>query len=221
MLPFEILGAQGPWKVAVSTKSPLPIGACTAIAFDMHDPAKKDRPRNPQGTFLAPLDFDITVTSPDGKSVAARKVDAHHWYACGCQGAAIGTVGTVTVTYPGRALPAAARAPGVAFERTSTFVLSKAEGASNPPECNARANPPSVAVTPRRTPPVTTTTPGTTTPPAPTTPAPAPAPASAPAPVPAPAPAPAPASTPTLVVSVVLAKPTVIAGQSLDFTLTV
>ena len=128
--------AQSPWKVTlIPTLDPLPIGLCAAIQIKLVDAAGVDVPRNARGTRVTIADFDIAVTAPDGKSVAAQRIDDSHWSACACQGAAEGTVGTVTATYPAARLDARARVPDVAFQTTAPFTVAAAKGAVNPPAC--------------------------------------------------------------------------------------
>jgi hypothetical protein len=131
-------GAQSPplWTVTVTpTLNPLPIGFCAAVQLTLRDASRgTEPPRNPLGGRVTIADFDMTVTTPEG-SVAGQRVDADHWSACGCQSAVVGTVATVTATYPAQSLPAASRVPGVAFQTRSTFTLAAAKNASNPPAC--------------------------------------------------------------------------------------
>ena len=82
-------------------------------------------------------DFDITVTTRDGRSAAAQQIDASHWSACACQGGAVGATGTVTATYPAASLDARSRVPDVAFSTTASFSIAEAKGLVNPPACLA------------------------------------------------------------------------------------
>lgn len=131
-----IAGAQAPWTVTVTpTLNPLPIGFCGAVGLAIFDPTLGDTPRTPTGARVTIADFDMAVTSPDGKSVAGEQIDASHWSACSCQGATVGTVATITATYPAQSLAMASRVPGVAFQTTATFALGAAKGTSDPPAC--------------------------------------------------------------------------------------
>jgi hypothetical protein len=129
----------GPWTVAVTTVSPLGIGACSAVGLVMKDTVTHDRARGANGNYVQPGDFDIRVTAVDSMSVVEQRIDRDHTVACSCQGAKVGTVGTVTATYPARSLAAASRVPGVAFSKTTTFKVGKRIGGSNPVECVAAA----------------------------------------------------------------------------------
>ena len=141
MFASGIANAQGsgPWTVAVTAMSPLAVGACSAVGLVMKDTVTHDRPRGATGNYVQPGDFDITVTAVDSMSVVAQRIDANHTVACSCQGAKIGTVGTVTATYPARSLAAASRVPGIAFSKTTSFKVGKRIGGSNPVECVSAA----------------------------------------------------------------------------------
>jgi microsomal dipeptidase-like Zn-dependent dipeptidase len=131
-----ISSAQTPWAVLLKpTMDPLPIGFCAAVHLTMFDSTTKDVPRNPLGAFVTIADFDMAVTAPDGKSAAAQQIDAYHWSACACQGATVGSVATVSATYPAQSLAAASRVPGVAFQATATFTVGAAKGTLNSPAC--------------------------------------------------------------------------------------
>ncbi|MDQ6887174.1 MAG: hypothetical protein M3068_07735 [Gemmatimonadota bacterium] len=135
-----IAGAQGPWNVTVFlTMNPLPVGFCAAVHLKVFDASGKEVPRDPLGFRVTMADFDIAVTTPDRTSAVAQQIDASHWKACACQGAPLGTVATVTATYPAQTLAAPSRVPGVAFQRTATFALSAPKGTSNPTGCGGPA----------------------------------------------------------------------------------
>lgn len=141
MLAPGIAVAQKPWTVTLkSTLNPLPIGMCAAIELTILDASGKDAPRNPRGARVTIADFDIAVTTR-GASAVAYQLDPYHWYACGCQGASPGTVGTVTATYPAQALERLSRVRGVAFQETATFVLAEARGRDNPRACLTAGGP--------------------------------------------------------------------------------
>ena len=128
--------AQAPWSVTlVPTRNPLPIGGCAAVRLQLMDPNSMDTPRNPKGAYVSLADFDFTVTAADPRSVAGQYDGASYFSACACQGAAVGTIATVTATYPATTLAQKARVPGVAFQASATFALAKANGASDPPAC--------------------------------------------------------------------------------------
>ncbi|MEP6690810.1 MAG: hypothetical protein ABJD07_06610 [Gemmatimonadaceae bacterium] len=143
MLVPTIASAQGPWAVTLTqTMNPLPIGFCAAIHLTIFDAVGGDVPRNPLGYRVTMADFDIAVATPDGTAAVAQRIDASHWTACACQGAAPGTIATVSATYPAKSLAAASRVPGVSIQRATTFALSAPKGTSNPTQCSA---PPVVA----------------------------------------------------------------------------
>ena len=140
----HILLAQSIWTVTVTpTVNPLPVGSCGAVWVKVFDPKVRDTPRNPSGTLITLADFDLTVTTPDGKSMVGQYLDAYHWSVCGCQGGTVGAAGTITARYPGQLLSERTRVANVAFETTATVILAKAAGGWNPPGC---PTPPPAAV---------------------------------------------------------------------------
>jgi hypothetical protein len=135
-----VSGAQSPWTVAViPTLNPLPITFCGAVQLRIVDPTTRDAPRGPTGARVTIADFDMTVTAPGGASVVGHAIDVSHWEVCACQGATVGTVGTITATYPAQALSERARVSGITFQTTATFSLAKAMGETNPPACQTRS----------------------------------------------------------------------------------
>jgi len=159
VLVFGIAGAQTGWEVTIAPPlAPVAIGSCNAVELRVFDPAIRGTPRDPTGTLISMADFDMTATSPDGKSLSGFYRDAYHWSVCGCQGATAGTVGTITAKYPGKLLTAKKTVAGVTSETTATFVLGKAVNLWwNPPGCPA---PPTQASTAGPTPlPTTVPTP--------------------------------------------------------------
>lgn len=172
--------AQTPqWNVTLTpTLNPLPIGLCGAVHLTLMDPATKDVPRNPKGQRITMADFDLTIS---GTAIAGHQIDASHFEACGCQSGVIGTTATITAKYPAQFLPAAARVPGIAFQKTATVKLDTSKGSVNPQSCvtlvsntpESAAAPSSAGLTngqPISTVP-NTRVPGNTVPPAPVVPA--------------------------------------------------
>ena len=157
------VAAQGPWTVSLrATMDPLPIGMCGAVWLTVMDPAVKDAPRRPNGVRISMADFDLTVTSPDGKSAAGMYNGATNFSVCGCQGAVVGTVATITATYPAQNVPPAQRVPGVSQQVSTTVPLGLAKGTFNPQGCAAvAAQTVAVAGSPM-VPPVTLATPAPT-----------------------------------------------------------
>ena len=186
-------GAQGSWTVTLTPPSvPQPIGSCGAVWLKVFDSKTRSTARNPAGALVSMADFDMTVSTPDGKSVVGQYIDASHWSVCSCQAAAVGAVGTITASYPGQLLTDRTRVPDLKFETTATFVVGKTTGAWNPPGCAAPLPTAVIAVAPIA---VVPTAPMTSTTPTPTA---APAPVAVPdqtvrvAPVPPPPPGPPP-----------------------------
>lgn len=137
-----IASGQSPWTVTPELANPVPIGACYRLGLVLLDPKTREAPRNPAGQRVTLADFDITVTAPDGKSVAAQWSDAFTVAACGCQGATPGSGATITMTYPAQELGRGAQVPGVAFQKVVPFTLAKPQGTYNPPECVSLASAP-------------------------------------------------------------------------------
>ena len=182
--------AQSPWTVTVTpTLNPLPVGFCGALHLTVFEGLTQEAPRNPLGFRVTLADFDIAVSTP-GQTVVARKIDVSHWETCACQGAGVGTVATVTASYPAQALAPASRVPGVTLQRSATVTLSAPKGKANPSGCVAPAPGTVASSTPAgASPPTGTVSP----PPAPAAPPPAappPAPAALPPSPPPPAPVP-------------------------------
>lgn len=163
-----LAGAQTNWTVTVTpTVNPLPVGTCGPVWVKVVDPKTRDTPRNPSGGLVTIADFDLTVSAPDGKSVAGQYTDASHWSVCACQGGPVGTVGTITASYPGKLLDARTRVAGLAFETTATLLLAGAKSGWNPPSCTTAA--PAAIAAPI---PLTSTPPSGTRAPVPVTPPP-------------------------------------------------
>lgn len=134
--------APAPWTVTVTpTLNPLPVGLCGAVRLAIIDAAAGDAPRNPAGYRVTIADFDLAVTAADGRSVVGQSLDERHWSVCACQGAPVGTVATITATYPANALAEKDRVPGVAAEATATVETGAAKGPTNPPGCPAPGAP--------------------------------------------------------------------------------
>src|SRR6185436_8049435 len=108
------------------------VGFCAAVHLTVFEGAGGEVPRNPTGFRVTMADFDMVV---NGASIVGWRIDPTHWQVCGCQGGSPGTVATITATYPAQALSTPSRVPGVAFQRTATFVLSEKKGPVNPPAC--------------------------------------------------------------------------------------
>ena len=124
------------WTVTVTpTLNPLPAGLCGAVQLAIVDAETRDTPRNPAGYRVSLADFDMGVTSPDGKSVVAQSIDERHWLVCTCQGPAAGTVATITASYPAAALSEKSRVADMTVEASANFLTAAAKGQTNPPGC--------------------------------------------------------------------------------------
>ena len=133
-------GSAAPWTVTVNPSvNALPIGGCSAIHIDLRDASGKESPRNPAGQLVSLSDFEMTVTAASGGAVAGQYDGASLFSACACQGSAVGSLATITATYPATSLSDRARVPGMAFRSSIDVPLSAAYGESNPPSCGAPA----------------------------------------------------------------------------------
>jgi hypothetical protein len=152
--------AQAPWTVTVTpTMNPLPIGFCAAVRLTVLDSSRADTPRNALAQRVTLADFDMTVSSPDGKSVVGQQIDASHWSVCACQGATAGTAATITASYPARSLKESARIPGASVQATASFKLAARKGDVNAPGCamSATQSVRAAVAVPPVSPPVTVT----------------------------------------------------------------
>jgi hypothetical protein len=147
-------GAQGnsataPWKVMLtSAAAPIPIAACYAVAFSVLTPNGKERARNPAGMLVQMEEFDLTVSGATATAAAGQYRGANFFSVCACQGAVVGSKGTVTARYPSASLAAKSRVPGMKIQVSAPFTIGAAQGASDPPECQelkAQAPAPAVA----------------------------------------------------------------------------
>ena len=128
--------AQQPWAVTVvPTTNPLPIGVCAAVFLTLADPRTKDRPRNPAGLLIGLADFDMDVVPADSTVLVGRYNGPNNWVVCACPGAGIGTIATVTATYPATTLAPAARVPGVTFSSSTTITISALRSSTTPLGC--------------------------------------------------------------------------------------
>ena len=166
-------GAQGnsanaPWKVMLtSAAAPIPIAACHAVAFSVLTPNGKERARNPAGMLVQMEEFDLTVAGATATAAAGQYRGANFFSVCACQGAAVGSKGTVTARYPSASLAAKSRVPGMKIQVSAPFTIGAAQGASDPPECQelkTQAPAPAAAPAPQPLTVVTTMTLGTATP---------------------------------------------------------
>jgi hypothetical protein len=130
--------AHAQWATTVvPTVEKLPIGSCAAVRLETYLKGTTTVPRTPLGDRVTIKDHDMSMSAPDGKSLAGYWLDSSHWFACGCQKSTIGTKGVITATYPAANLPEKERVPGVAYSVTATVELAKADGTFQPPSCTA------------------------------------------------------------------------------------
>ncbi|MEP6692200.1 MAG: hypothetical protein ABJD07_13655 [Gemmatimonadaceae bacterium] len=131
-----------PWTVTLTpTMNPLPAGFCAAVRLTVMDGSGKDVPRNAAGYRVTIADFDLAVTAADPKAVVGIFAGRSNWSVCACQSAPVGTVATITASYPGRALAEESRVRGVNAEASTAFTTAAAKGTTEPAGCQSTAAP--------------------------------------------------------------------------------
>jgi hypothetical protein len=128
--------AQSPWTVSVTpTMDPLPIGACGAVRLSVLDASGKDVPRNPSGARVTIADFDMGVTADDRRAVVGSRIDDFHWSVCACQSAVVGSIATITATYPASTLSEKSRVADVRIESSAPVTIKARMGDQEPAGC--------------------------------------------------------------------------------------
>jgi hypothetical protein len=167
------LGAQSPWKVTLtSSANPLEIGGCGTISLELRD-ASGNRPRNTSGNLVYVFpDFDMSISATQDNAAVGEFNGPSIWRVCPCRGTPVGTVATITASYPARSLVAEKRVPGVEFQTTVTLPIVAGKNSYDPPGCAAQkvattiagpvGTPPPIAV--RASPPPAATQPMVTAP---------------------------------------------------------
>jgi hypothetical protein len=135
LLGAATLTAQAPWRVTIRlTENPLPIGTCHTVVLTAIDPVTRGTPRSESGHYLSVgTDFDLEVEAP----AVGKWESSSIWLVCACQSATAGAQGTITATYPAKALPEKSRIPGVAFKTQAPFTFSTAQSRYNAAGCDA------------------------------------------------------------------------------------
>ena len=129
--------AAAPWTVTLVPRNmPFRVGQCTPISVELLDASGKDKPRAPNGWRVSIADFDMNVSSAPRAALVAQGDGASSWAACACPGVALGTVATITATYPARSINPKSRVPGVAFQSSISLPVGYAPpGTGNPSAC--------------------------------------------------------------------------------------
>ncbi|MEO8577508.1 MAG: hypothetical protein ABI556_12440 [Gemmatimonadales bacterium] len=160
--------AQAQWTVKITpTLNPLPIGLCAAIRLSVTD-STNQVPRNSSSYRVTLSDFDLSVTAPNPAAVAGIYYGASNWSVCACQKARVGSVATITASYPAVALAPTSRVSGVEVKASETFVIGNPVNNTDQPACQtpvaSRGKPvaaATVAAAPPTMPPPTSTAPST------------------------------------------------------------
>jgi len=127
---------RGPWTTALSmTRKALAVGECSAVSLDLKG-AKGESPRGPNGQLVSMADFDFNVTAPTARAAVGQYDGARSFAVCACPKAPVGTVATVTATYPSKWIAPKVRAPGVSFTTSFSTPIVAGTSSGNPPGCD-------------------------------------------------------------------------------------
>jgi hypothetical protein len=140
LLVFAVARAQKgePFLATVSmTRKVLAVGECSAVSLDLKDASGKGWPRGPNGASVSMADFDLSVSAPAERAAVGKYDGATSFAVCACPKAPVGTVATVTATYPSKWITPRARVPGVSFTTTTSAPIAAGASSGNPPGCDA------------------------------------------------------------------------------------
>src|SRR5450432_305372 len=127
-----------PFTATVSmTRKVLAVGECSAVSIDLKDASGKGWPRGPNGASVSMADFDLTVSAPAERAAVGKYDGATSFAVCACPKAPVGTVATVTATYPSKWIAPKVRVPGVSFTTSVSAPITTGASSGNPPGCDA------------------------------------------------------------------------------------
>ena len=136
-----------PWTVEIQpSANTVAIGNCQLVYIGLTDETGKDRPRRPGGQRVGLADFDWSAAGEQPNSAVGNYDGPNAWSVCACPGAVVGSLVTITATYPAASLPDNMRVPGLAFRSTTKLPIHEAYGKSNPKGCGAPVSAAAVAV---------------------------------------------------------------------------
>lgn len=128
---------RAPWTATVSmTRKVLAVGECSAVSLVLKS-ANGESPRGPNGQLVSMADFDLSAGGSSERSVVGKYDGANYFAVCACPKALVGTVATVTATYPSKWIAPKVRIPGVAFTTTTSAPIVGGSSSGNPPGCDA------------------------------------------------------------------------------------
>ena len=155
-----------PWTVAISpSATTVAVGNCQLVYIDLTDETGKDRPRRPGGMRVSLADFDWSASGEQPGAAVGKYDGPNSWSVCACQGAVVGSLITITATYPAASLPDKVRVPGLAFRSTTHLPIHAPYGTSNPAGCDAAPVAPVVVAVGTLAPPTMASVNGRTLPP--------------------------------------------------------
>ncbi|MEO6210588.1 MAG: hypothetical protein ABIQ10_10735 [Gemmatimonadaceae bacterium] len=127
-----------PWATTLLlTRKTLAVGECSMASLDLRDASGMEWPRGPGGARIAMTDFDFAVSAPAERAAVGQYNGGESFAVCACPKAPVGTVATVTATYPAKYIAAKARVPGVSFTTSTTVPIAAGASSGNPPGCDA------------------------------------------------------------------------------------
>ncbi|MDQ2768000.1 MAG: hypothetical protein M3Y30_12690 [Gemmatimonadota bacterium] len=155
-----------PWTVAIQpSANTVAVGNCQLVYIELTDETGKDRPRRPGGMRVSLADFDWSAVGEQPNAAVGNYDGPNSWSVCACQSAVVGSMVTITATYPAASLPDKVRVPGLAFRSTTQLPIHAPYGKSNPKGCAAPPSAPAVAAVGTIVPPAMASLPGSTLPP--------------------------------------------------------
>lgn len=140
LLVFAEVRAQkgAPFTATVSmTRKVLAVGECSAVSLALKDASTQEWPRGPNGTLVSMADFDLSVSAPAARSAVGQYDGPNSFAVCACPKAPVGTVATVTATYPSKWIAPKVRVPGVSFATTTSAPIAAGSSSGDPPGCDA------------------------------------------------------------------------------------
>jgi hypothetical protein len=127
-----------PFTATVSmTRKVLAVGECSAVSLALKEASTQEWPRGPNGSLVTMADFDLTVSAPAARAAVGQYDGPNSFTVCACPKAPVGTVATVTATYPSKWIAPKVRVPGVSFSTTMSAPIAAGASSGNPPGCDA------------------------------------------------------------------------------------
>lgn len=125
-----------PWGTTLSmTKTNILLGQCNVVALFLYDSATREWPRGPSGNRIAMADFDLSVSATTPQSAVGLYNGPNHYSVCACSKGPIGTIATVTATYPSATIAPRAKVAGLAFTTSLAVPIADGRSSGNWPGC--------------------------------------------------------------------------------------